>query len=249
MFDLTNRVALVTGAGRGIGAGVAMTLARQGAAVGVNDINAENAEATAAAIVNSGGQAVACPFDVTSLEDCQNGANVVEKVFGGIDILVNNAGGTPNQTMPAAFRDTPPESWKSFIDMNLTGVLNCTRAVVDGMVERGFGRVVSVSSDAARFGHYGSSIYGAAKAGVEGFTRTLAKEVGRKGVTANVVALGLVDTVPEEFLQGRDMGRSYAVGRIGTADDVAAGIVYLVSDESGWVTGETLNINGGFLGG
>lgn len=248
MFNLEGRVALVTGAGRGIGKGIAHMLARQGAAVGVNDIDSANADETADAIRKQGHNAVSCPFDVTSLEACEAGTAAVQEAIGPVDILVNNAGGTPGQTMPTPFRDTPTERWAGYIDMNLYGVLNCTRAVVDGMAERGFGRVVSISSDAGRIGHYGSSIYGAAKAGVEGFTRTIAKELGRNGVTANAVALGLVDTVPDEFLEGQDFGRMFAVGRIGTADDVAAGIVYLVSDEASWVTGQTLVINGGFLG-
>lgn len=247
MFNLEDRVALVTGAGRGIGAGIARVLAQQGAAVAVNDIDADNARATASAICDEGGRAMAFPFDVTSLSACEAATKQIEEEFERVDILVNNAGGTPNQAMPTPFRDTKPENWPGFVDMNLYGVLNCTRAVVDGMAQRGFGRVVSISSDAARIGHYGSSIYGAAKAGAEGFTRTLAKEVGRNGITANAVALGLVDTVPDEFLKGQDFGRMFAVGRIGTADDVAAGIVYLVSDEASWITGQTLVINGGFL--
>jgi NAD(P)-dependent dehydrogenase (short-subunit alcohol dehydrogenase family) len=248
MFDLTGRVALVTGAGRGIGEGIARVLARRGAATGVNDINAANAETTAKAIREAGGAAVACPFDVTSFEACEEGVRFVKAELGPIDILVNNAGGTPSGVWPTPFRETPRERWHEYVDMNLYGVLHCTRAVVDGMAERGFGRIVSISSDAARLGHHGSSIYGAAKAGIEGFMRSLAKEVGCRGVTANSVALGLIDTADPAFFEGQDFGRHYAVGRIGTPEDVAAGVVYLVSDEAGWVTGQTLVINGGFLG-
>ena len=132
--------------------------------------------------------------------------------------------------------------------MNLDGVINCTHHVLGSMAERGWGRVVSVSSDAARTGSYGSSIYGAAKAGGEGLMRSLSKEYGPKGVTTNSVVLGLIDTVPKEFLESMDVGAAYPMRRVGTAKDVAAGVVYLTSEEAGWVTGHSLVINGGGTG-
>ena len=248
MFDLTGRVALVTGAGRGIGAGVAATLARQGAAVAVNDRDGDTAQATAESIRERGGSACALPFDVCDLSACREAAARIATELGPVDILVNNAGGTPGNVLPTPFRESPEDLWGAYLGMNLVGVLNATRAVLDGMCERGFGRVIAVSSDAARVGHKGSAVYGAAKAGAEGFIRSLAKEVGGRGVTANAVALGLIDTVPAEFLEGMRPERSYAMARIGNPDDVAAGIVYLASDEAGWVTGHTLVINGGYLG-
>ena len=248
MFDLSGRVALVTGAGRGIGRGIALALAGQGAAVVVNDLGSAEAEETADAIRRDGGHAGASPFDVTDFDACEAGARSGEEQLGPIDILVNNAGGTPGGMWPTPFLDTPREVWSKFLDMNLVGTLNCTRAVAGGMAERGFGRLVAVSSDAARAGNWGSSVYGAAKAGVEGLMRTLSKELGRKGVTANSVVLGLIDTVPEEFLQQLDTTRLYPTGRIGTAEDVAAGVVYLVSNEAAWVTGHSLVINGGGSG-
>ena len=146
------------------------------------------------------------------------------------------------------FLETPREKWADFVDMNLYGVFNCTRVVMAAMAERGWGRIVTVSSDAARAGSPGSSIYGAAKAGGEGLMRTLSKEYGPKGVTANSVVLGLIDTVPKEFLESRDVGAVYPMRRVGTAADVAAGVVYLVSEEAGWVTGHSLVINGGGTG-
>jgi NAD(P)-dependent dehydrogenase (short-subunit alcohol dehydrogenase family) len=248
MFDLGNRVALVTGAGRGIGAGIARLLARQGAAVGVNDIDAASAESSAQAIRDAGGQAIACVFDAADYTQAESRIAALVEAFGPVDILVNNAGGAPGGRMPASFLKTPRESWSGYMDMNFNGVLNCTHIVAAGMAERGYGRVVSITSDSARLGHHGSSIYGAAKAGVEGFMRTLAKELGPRGVTANSVALGLVNTAPAQYLAGLEAEKYYATRRIGTPDDVAAGVLYLVSEEASWVTGHTLVINGGFLG-
>jgi NAD(P)-dependent dehydrogenase (short-subunit alcohol dehydrogenase family) len=248
MFDLTGRVAMVTGGGRGIGAGVAKSLARQGAAIVVNDFVAGSAEAIVLEIESAGGRAFAAPFDVTDYDACCAGARDAEEALGPIDILVNNAGGSPGGMWPMSFLETPREKWAEFIDMNLYGVLNCTRTVIGGMADRGWGRIVTVSSDAARAGSEGSSIYGAAKAGGEGLMRTLSKEYGPKGVTANAVVLGLIDTVPKEFLEGRDVGSAYVMRRIGTTEDVAAGVVYLVSEEAGWVSGHSLVINGGGTG-
>jgi len=248
MFDLGHRVALVTGAGRGIGAVTARMLARQGAALGINDIDAANAESSAQAIRDAGGKAVACVFDAADYAQAEAGIALLSDAFGPVDILVNNAGGAPWGRMPATFLKTPRESWPAYMDMNFNAVLNCTHIVAAGMAQRGFGRVVSISSDSARLGHHGSSVYGAAKAGVEGFMRTLAKELGPRGVTANSVALGLINTAPAEYLAGLDAGKYYATRRIGTPEDVAAGVLYLVSDEASWVTGHTLVINGGFLG-
>lgn len=248
MFDLEGRVVLVTGAGRGIGKGVAEVLARQGATVLVNDIVAETAEESAAEIREEGGHAVAAAFDVSDYDACAEAVQRLEAEVGPIDTLVNNAGGSPAGMWPTPFLETPREMWQPFMDMNFYGVLNCTRAVIAGMAERGFGRIVSISSDAARLGSKGSSIYGAAKAGAEGLMRTLSKEYGPKGITANSIVLGLIDTVPKEFLEKANAANLYAMRRVGTAEDVAAGVVYLVSGEAGWVTGHSLVINGGGTG-
>lgn len=248
MFDLSGRVAMVTGGGRGIGAGIASALAAQGAAVVVNDFVPGSAESTVTEIEAQGGRAVAAAFDVTDYDACEAGARAGAEALGPIDILINNAGGSPDGMWPLPFLETPRDKWSAFIDMNLYGVINCSRAVIGGMAERGWGRIVTISSDAARAGSVGSSIYGAAKAGGEGLMRTLSKEYGPKGVTANAIVLGLIDTVPKEFLESRDVGSAYVMRRVGTAEDVAAGVVYLVSEEAGWVSGHSLVINGGGTG-
>ncbi|MFK7897011.1 MAG: SDR family NAD(P)-dependent oxidoreductase [Myxococcota bacterium] len=245
MFDLKDRVALVTGAGKGIGAEIARTFARQGAKVLIADIDASNANEVAKEIGSADGIAQACPFDVTDYAAAEEAIHDGESRLGAVDILVNNAGGVPNQMFPTPFLKTPREVWDPIVDMNLKGTFNCTHLVTQSMSERGYGRIISVSSDAGRVGNFGSSIYGASKAGIEGFMRTIARELGSKGVTANSVVLGLIDTVPAEFLEGRNAGAAYWANRIGTAKDVAAGVLYLASEEAGWVTGHSLVINGG----
>lgn len=246
MFDLTGRTALITGSGQGVGAGIARALAEQGANIVINDYFPERAEAMAEELKSAGFNAVACPFDVTDIDAVKTGVAKAEAELAPIDILINNVGTLPHGMMPTPFLDTPEELWKKHIDNNLYGTLNATRAVVGGMKQRGWGRIIAISSDAGRLGHYGSSVYGAAKAGMEGFMRTIAKEFGRSGVTANSIVLGLIDTVPEDFSKGAE--KYFTVGRIGTPEDIAAAAVYLVSEEAGWVTGHSLVVNGGFVG-
>lgn len=247
MFDLTGRTALITGSGRGVGAGIAHALSAQGAQIAINDYFPERCEERVAEIQSKGGKATAAPFDVTDADAVNKGVAHVEANLGAIDILVNNVGTLPHGMVPTPFLETPLEDWPKHIDNNLYGTLNCTRAVVEGMRERGWGRVIAISSDAARVGNYGSTIYGAAKAAMEGFMRSLAKEMGSKGVTANSIVLGLIDTVPEEFSNGAE--KYFATRRIGTPEDIGAATVYLASEEASWVTAQSLVVNGGYLAG
>jgi 3-oxoacyl-[acyl-carrier protein] reductase len=242
MFDLTGRVALVTGAGQGVGAGVARCLAARGATVAVNDLYGDRAASVAAAIEQDGGRALAVAADVTDRDAVVRAVEELSSAVGPVDILVSNAG-VPADGFPLrSFRDMKPAEWDRFIALNLYGLLHCCLAVVDGMCERGWGRIVMVSSEAARQGlASGISIYGAAKAGAVGFIRHLAAEVGPLGVTANAVSLGRMDNVAADAR----LARHFPVPRLGRAEDIGAAVVYLASDEASWVTGQTVPVNGG----
>ena len=246
MFDLSGRVALVTGAGQNIGAGIARLLAGQGARVAVNDVVEERAKASAEAIAAAGGQALAVAFDVTDADAVREGVARVEAELGPVDILVNNAGVPPGMTEELKhFKDLDPERWSRYVDLNLYGVLHCSKAVLDGMVERRFGRIITISSGAGQTGiPLGISVYGAGKAGAIGFSRHLAVEVAGQGVTVNCVALGLMDNAGDQDVVAH-LAKTVPVGRCGSAEDVGAAVVYLASDEASWVTGQTLGVNGG----
>ena len=243
MFDLEGRVALVTGAGQGVGAGIARQLARQGAVIAVNDLHADRSRAPVAEIVDAGGRAAGFAFDVSDYESVSTGVREIERELGPIDILVNNAG-VPASMEMQQFRETEPTDWAPYIDVNLYGVLNCCKAVIDGMCERAFGRVITISSGAGTAGvGIGVAAYGAGKGGGLGFMRNLALEVARSGVTANSVALGIMNNVPEEALPM--IASMVPVGRAGDPDEIGACCVYLASNEAGWMTGQTLQLNGG----
>jgi NAD(P)-dependent dehydrogenase (short-subunit alcohol dehydrogenase family) len=245
MFDLANKTALITGAGQGVGFGIAQVLAQQGATVLINDIFAERADAAVLQLQQQGASARAVVFDVTDYHGLCVALSRVQQEAGPIDILVNNAGNAGALAMPMkAFRDMEPEEWRPFIDVNLYGVLNCTRALIGAMCDRGWGRVITISSEAGRMGlGMQVSLYGAAKAGAAHFMRHLALEVGRHGVTANSLSLGLMNNVPPEFSD--KIVQSIPVGRLGEPLDIGYATAYLASAEAAWVTGSTLVIAGG----
>lgn len=243
MFEQKNRTALVTGGGRGIGLAVAEALARQGARVAINDLHADRAEAAAKQLAESGLQALAVPGDVTDPDVVGEIVCAAENGLGPVDILVNNAG-VPENFPLKQFRDSEPSDWEPFLRLNLYAVLHCVHAVIGGMCDRGWGRVVTVSSEAWRTGTpMGISMYGAGKAGALGFMRHLAAEVGPRGVTANSVALGEMDNIPAD----ESMIKRYPTKRLGKPEDVAAAVIYFASEEAAWVTGQVLPVNGGLL--
>ena len=241
LFDMTGRTALVTGAGQNVGAGIARALAGQGATVAVNDLRAERAQAIADEIIAAGGRAFVAPFDVTDRDAVNEGVGRI----GAVDILVNNAGNAGAEPIiPKSFRDMDPAEWEGPIRVNLYGVLHCCRAVIDGMCERGWGRVITISSVAATGGgNIGIGAYSAGKGAGLSFTRTLALEVAKYGVTANALALGLMTVPDPKYTVG--LARTIPIGRTGTPEDVAPAVVWLASNEAAWVTGQTIEVNGG----
>ncbi|MFF1253729.1 SDR family NAD(P)-dependent oxidoreductase [Pseudarthrobacter sp. NPDC058329] len=248
MFELTDRVALVTGAGQSVGAGIATVLARAGAKVIVNDLHEERAQKVAAEITGEGLSAVASVFDVTDMDSVVGAIRAAEAELGGaVDILVNNAG-IAQGNWSGPFRDLEPEQWRLPIDLNIYGSLNTTKAVIDGMCERGWGRVIQISSGSARTGqNIGVSMYATGKSGIEGFMRHLAAEVGQFGVTANILALGhqenLAEFMPPERIQ--QLLRTIPIGRLGDPFEVGAACAYLASYEAAGLTGQTVDFNGG----
>jgi 2-hydroxycyclohexanecarboxyl-CoA dehydrogenase len=228
--ELEGKVALVTGGGQGVGAGIARVLSEHGADVVVNDLFADRAKQVADGV---GGRAIA--FDVTDLEAVRAGFAEA----GPVDILVNNAG-IPTDGFPQVdFKDTDPALWARFVDLNLYGVMNCTHTALPGMCERGWGRVVTISSEAGRVGlPIRVALYGAAKAGAIGLMKHLAHEVGPLGVTCNSLALGRMES-PISNPKGN------AIPRNGTGRDIGATVAFLASDGGEWITGQVIPVNGG----
>ena len=258
MFDLGQRVALVTGAGQGVGRAIALGLARHGAgAVIVNDFHADRAEAVVEEIRAAGVTAQALVADVTDLESFKAALVPCTAALGPVSILVNNAGnggpaGYPPE-LPMVWQ-TDPARWRRFVDVNLYGVMNCCHAVLPGMVEQGYGRVVTITSDASRSIEPRQADYAAAKAGAAGFMRGLAGDAARFGVTANCVAIATITPVMPAvelatFLASDQSKRQlarYPIRRYGQPEDIVGMAVLLCSDAAGWITGQTYPVNGGY---
>lgn len=256
-LDLGGQVAFVSGAGQGAGRAIALALARHGAGgIAVNDYVAERAEAVAAEIRALGVPAVAAPADVGDHAAVQ-AAMTTAATLGPVTILVNNAGNTgPGRAMrpTGLFWESGPGDWDRFLRTNLQGVMNCCHVALPGMVAGERGRIVTIISDAGRIGEARLAVYAAAKAGAAGFMRSIAREAGRHGITANCIALSTLEPALDEpeksaFMAGEQakaLLSRYAIRRFGQPEDVAAMTLFLCSEAAGWITGQTYPVNGGY---
>jgi NAD(P)-dependent dehydrogenase (short-subunit alcohol dehydrogenase family) len=245
-LNLKGKVALVTGGANGVGREIALTLAAEGAAVAVNyRKSASEADSVVAEIAARGGRAIACPADIADLAAVRAMVATVVGTLGRLDILVNNAGLALRQR----FTETGPEDWRRQIDTNLYGAIHCCHAAAPHLEASGSGRIISLVGDSSRVGESGLAIVAAARAGVIGLVKSLARELGRVGVTANVVSLGLVETAHDRAWveANRDkLIKFYPVRRLGQATDVAPTVALLASAHGGWITGQVISVSGGF---
>ncbi|MBR1036528.1 SDR family oxidoreductase [Bradyrhizobium viridifuturi] len=256
ILDLDGKVTLITGAGQGVGRQIALHFAAHNAAgIVVNDYFLERAEQVAREINAAGGKAIALQADVTDLASVRAMIGKAEQAFGPIDVLVNNAGNagaTPDPDARKPFWETGPEVWNSFIGVNLYGVINCASACIPQMIERKGGRIVTIISDAGRAGEAGLEVYSGAKAGAAGFTRAVARSLGRHNITANCVAIAATLTPAIEARlkanpeMQKKMMEKYVIRRPGLPSDVANMVLFLASEASAWITGQTYPVNGGF---
>ncbi|MDB5519071.1 MAG: 3-oxoacyl-ACP reductase [Tardiphaga sp.] len=246
MIDLQGRVALVTGGGRDVGAAISSTLAAAGAAVAVNYHGSKaEAEAVVAAIQKAGGRAKAYQADISDAEVVRQLVANVQGEFGGLDILVNNAG----LVFRKRFSESSPEDWRKQIDTCLYGALNCCHSAGPLLEASGRGRIISIMGDSSRVGESGLALAAAARAGTIALMKSLAREWGRSGVTANSISLGLIETAHEKGwvdANREKLVKAYAIRRLGQPSDVAPMVALLASDAGSWITGQTISISGGF---
>ena len=244
MTDLTGKRALVTGAGRGIGREIALELARAGASVVIINRNPERGSAVLTEIKESNGGGWSLLGDVADRETADNLAEEALKLTGGIDILVNNAGITKDNL----FMRMKPEEWEQVLGVNLNGVYYITRSLIRHMVKQRFGRIVNIGSVVGSTGNPGQVNYSTTKAGLIGFTKSLAKELGGRNITVNTISPGFIETDMTEELnekQKEAILSQVPLGRMGSAEEVAWAVRFLVSDHAAYITGTTLHVNGG----
>jgi 2-hydroxycyclohexanecarboxyl-CoA dehydrogenase len=250
MFELTEKVAVVTGGARGLGRSLSMTLAKQGAKVVIADVLVEEARKTAQDIVQVGGQATAVTTDVTDLNSIKSMLDRVHAVYGLVDVLVNNAG----WDKMSPFSETTPAFWDKVIAINYKGVLNCVYAVMGDMVARNSGKIINIASDAGRVGSSGEAVYSGAKGAVIAFSKAMARELARNQVNVNVVCPGPLETpLTEEMKQESalavkifaSMDKIIPLRRMGMPQDIAGAVVFLASEEAAFITGQVLSVSGG----
>jgi 2-hydroxycyclohexanecarboxyl-CoA dehydrogenase len=257
-LGLSGKVALITGSGSGIGQHTAVAFAREGAKVAVNDISKEGIDQTLGMIGAAGGEGMAAPYDITDAGAVAAMIAEVEKTWGRLDVLVNNAA---VMTQHALFLEKTPEQCDTEIKVTLYGTINCIRAALPGMIERNYGKIVNIATDAARIGQEREAVYAAAKGGVISFTKSIAKEVGKNNINANVISPGATNspmrnaildkmraTMGAEKVAEREerVKRVYPLRRIGEMEDISNAILFVSSDCARQVTGQVLSVNGGF---
>jgi len=243
-MDYKGQVALITGGTRGIGAAIAEALALQGVNVIVAARNSEEARQKAAKLSGHGIRTLGVKLDVSKSEEVMEVFGKIRTEFQRMDILVNNAGITKDGLLLRM----KEEAWDTVIDINLKGVFLCTREALKDMVSQKYGRIVSVTSVAAFMGNPGQANYGASKAGIVGFTKTVAKEYANRGITANAVAPGFIETAMTDVLREsmkEEVKKLIPVGRFGTVEDVARAVVFLASPQAEYITGQVIHVNGG----
>lgn len=263
-LQLQGKVALVTGGGRGVGRGICLRLAEEGAKVVVNDYHEQRAGRVAAEIRERGGQALPVQADITDLAQVRAMVKAAEESFGPVDILVNNAGiptRDPGAEVKGGWEDfakTDPESWKPVLDLNVYGTLNCTHSVLGPMIERRQGKIISIMSEAGRLGEAKLAAYSAGKAAILGFSKAIARELGKHCINVNVVALGAVDAKEVSFDSLDDatkdrlskLFKAYPIARglqrLSRASDIADAVAFLASDRAQYITGQVLGLSGGF---
>ena len=243
-MKLAGKVALVTGGAQGIGKAVALLLARNGADIVVSDINLEKASETAKEVQTLGRKALATKVDVATLGDVEKMVEVILAQFGKVDILVNNAGIARDKLI---LRMTE-EDWDAVLNINLKGTFNCTKAVVRHMSKQKSGKIVNIASVVGEMGNAGQGNYAASKAGVIGFTKTIAREFAQRGINVNAIAPGYIETPMTDALPDKvkeELKRLIPLDRLGKPEDVAEAVLFLVSEASSYITGHVLNVNGG----
>lgn len=246
MNRLKNKVAIITGGAKGIGKATAKTFLKEGAKVVIWDLDTTAGKATAQSFQGDGQECLFMKVNTSDFGEVSEATGKVIAQYGQIDVLINNAG----ITRDASLKKMTPEQWQQVIDVNLTGVFNCTKVVSEHMVEQGSGRILNAASVVGLYGNFGQTNYVATKAGVIGMTKTWARELGRKGITVNAVAPGfiqteMIGTVPEKVIE--TMVSRTPMARLGTVEDIANAYLFLASDEASFITGVTLSVDGGLI--